>query len=95
MRDKQFVINSIKMDLHRVVTGAGDINKELPRESVEAFLDHALTDFEKIELNKKENQLKKELEEKRDILLKSQNEIADPHLRLRWTEDVLTIRNRL
>lgn len=83
------------MDLHRVVTGAGDITKDLPQKSVQEFLDHAIKDFEKIKLEQRELALKKELEEKRNILLQSQDMLTDLHTRLRWTEDILTIRNRL
>ena len=39
MRDKKFVINSIKMDLYRIATAAGDISKPLPKQSVEEAID--------------------------------------------------------
>jgi len=91
MRDKQFIINSIKMDLYRVVTAAGDINKELPKQSIIEFMEHADKDFEKTELNDKEKQLKQELQH----LLNQLPQIKDPLSRLRWTEDVMTVRCRL
>lgn len=92
MRDKQFIIDSIKMDLFRVVTAAGDINKELPKQSVIEFMEHANKDFEKAELTDREKGLKQELQQ----LLKQLPQVSkDPFSRLRWTEDVMTIRCRL
>ena len=90
-RDKDFIKNSIKMDLHRVVTASGDIRKEIPKESVKIFLDHARKDFEKMSLTKRETSIKNKFEE----LIKKFDTISDPHERLRWTEDILTIRCRL
>lgn len=91
MRDKQFLINSIKMDLYRVVTAAGDIRKELPEQSVIEFMEHANKDFEKAELTDREKGLQQELQN----LLNQLSQIKDPLARLRWTEDVMTIRCRL
>jgi hypothetical protein len=91
MRDKQFVIDSIKMDLYRVVTATGDINKELPKQSVVEFMKHADKDFEKIELTPKEQTLRHQLQS----LLVQLSGIKDPFSRLRWTEDIMTIRCRL
>lgn len=89
--DKNFIINSIKMDLHRVVTAAGNISKELPKQSIIEFMDHANKDFEKTELTQREKALK----EKLLYLLNQLDNINDPLTRLRWTEDVMTIRCRL
>jgi hypothetical protein len=36
-KDKKFILDSIKMNLYRVVTATGDITKEVPPESVKAF----------------------------------------------------------
>ncbi len=91
MRDKQFLINSIKMDLYRVVTAAGDTNKELPKQSIIEFMEHANKDFEKAELTDREKGLQQELQN----LLNQLSQIKDPLARLRWTEDVMTIRCRL
>jgi hypothetical protein len=91
MRDKQFIMNSIKMDLHRVVTAAGDVSKELPKESVSEFMTHAVNDFDKAKLTIREKKLRDQLK----ILLKLLPALKDPHKRLRWTEDVLTVRCRL
>lgn len=91
MRDKQFLINSIKMDLFRVVTAAGDTDKELPKQSVIEFMEHANKDFEKTELTDREKGLKQELQQ----LLSQLPQIKDPFSRLRWAEDVMTIRCRL
>ena len=91
MRDKQFVINSIKMDLHRVVTASGDMSKELPQQSVIEFMEHADKDFGKTDLTQKEQSLRLQLQN----LLKDLPNIKDPLSRLRWTEDVMTIRCRL
>ena len=79
------------MDLHRVVTASGDIRKEIPKESVKEFLNHAKIDFEKMSLTKREHSIKRKFEE----LIKKFDVISDPHERLRWTEDILTIRCRL
>ena len=40
------------MDLYRVVTASGNIDKELPKQSVIEFMKHADKDFEKNEKNK-------------------------------------------
>lgn len=92
MTDKKFVIDSIKMDLYRVVTATGDIRKEVPKKSVEDFLDHALLDFKKVELNKRESILRQELKK---LKKEFEHAVADPFNRLKWAEDVLTVRCRL
>jgi len=91
MRDKKFLISSIKMDLHRVVAAAGDISKELPMESVIEFLKHANADFEKLDLTEREKTLQQELQHLQNQL----PQVKDPFLRLRWTEKVMTVRCRL
>lgn len=91
MRDKQFILNSIKMDLFRVVTAVGNLHNALPSESAGEFLTHALKDFEKTELTDRELALKEQLKD----LSTSLSTISDPFTRLRWTEKVLTIRCRL
>ncbi len=91
MRDKQFFINSIKMDLLRVVTAVGNLNNPIPQESVNDFLTHAIKDFDKTPLDEKDEMFKKQLITLRDRL----TSINDPHKRLRWAEDVLTIRCRI
>jgi len=91
MRDKQFFINSIKMDLLRVVTAVANLNNPIPQESVNDFLTHAIKDFDKTPLDEKDEMFKKQLITLRDRL----TSINDPHKRLRWAEDVLTIRCRI
>ncbi len=91
MRARQFIINSIKMDLFRIVTAVGNLNNTIPFESVNEFINHAINDFNKTELTESDIKLKSQLESLRDSL----NLVNDPHTRLRWTEDVLTIRCRL
>ncbi|MBN1162508.1 hypothetical protein JXA34_02055 [Patescibacteria group bacterium] len=91
MRDKQFVINSIKMDLHRVVNAAGDITKPMPKQSIKEFLNHALDNFNKIEPTNLEKALKTQLA----ALSTKVDTPMDPHKRLLWTEDVMTVRCRL
>ena len=90
-RDKKFYINAIKMDLFRVVTATGDTTKNIPTESVKEFLDHASSTFKNISLNKRELKLKSELEQ----LASNLDSLDDPLNRLRWAEQVLTIRTRL
>lgn len=87
-RDKKFTINSIKMDLFRVVTAAGDITKEAPIDSIKEFLEHADKDFDKTTLDKREVALRNKLKE----LAKSLDKLSNPYTRLRWAEDVLTTR---
>jgi len=91
MRDKKFFINSIKMDLHRVATAVGDITKPVPRMSVEEFLTHALNEFDRIEVTPLEKILRKQLV----ALSNSLDTLSDPHKRLIWTEDIITIRCRV
>ena len=90
MRDRNFYINSIKMDLFRVVTATGDVTKPAAKESAQQFLQHALEDFEKFENNEKDLDLKAELQQLEKELFK----LDDPQHRLRWTERVLTTRCR-
>ncbi len=90
-RDKKFVIDSIKMDLYRVVTATGDISKDIPYDSVKTFLEHADKDFDKIELVKHEKDLRIKLKQ----LTKRIHELQTDKDRLRWTEDVLTVRSML
>ncbi len=90
-RDKKFVIDSIKMDLHRVVTATGDVSKEAEVDSAKIFLEHADADFDKIRLSPREKMLRQELNE----LSESIDALENPYARLRWVEDVLTVRCRL
>ena len=92
MRDKKFYIDSIKMDLYRVVTAVGDITRMISPESVNEFMQHAERDFNKMELTTHEKQLRNELKTLTKSLV---DNLQDPHKRLRWTEDILTIRSRL
>jgi len=79
------------MDLLRVVTAVGNLNNPIPQESVNDFLTHAIKDFDKTPLDEKDEMFKKQLITLRDRL----TSINDPHKRLRWAEDVLTIRCRI
>ncbi len=84
--------NAIKMDLHRVCTYVGNLEHEVKEQSVLEFLDHALAEFEKMDLSEREEKLRNEL-----VTLKSNlsNNIKDPHKRLRWAENAMTIRCRI
>lgn len=91
MRDRRFYIDSIKMDLFRVVTATGDVSKPPAVESAKEFLEHSIKDFEKFPNTNQDKKIKEEL-------LKYLNEIfklQEPAHRLRWTENVLTARCRL
>jgi hypothetical protein len=87
-RDKQFVLDSIKMDLFRVVTATGDLNKEIPQKSVLTFMEHAHEDFNKIELTEREKEIRDKLNKPKEKF----HSLKGPNERLRWTEDVMTIR---
>lgn len=91
MRDRKFYINSIKMDLYRVVTATGDTSKEAAIESTKEFLEHAINDFKHFKNTKHDLQIKKTLEE----LNRTWFKLNDPVHRIFWTEDVLTSRCRL
>lgn len=91
LRSKSFILASIKMDLFRVVTATGNISQELPRDSVLDFLHHADRDFEKITLTEHEAQIRQKLRE----LAKTLPTVVGPHDRLRWAENILTLRCRL
>jgi hypothetical protein len=82
MRDNYFFINSIKMDLFRIVVATGNLNNPIPLKSVEEFFTHALNDFDKILTSKREIGLKAELEVLKNRLVL----ISDPIARLKWTE---------
>ena len=90
-KDKQFIINSIKMDLHRVITAASDITKKVPTESIRTFMEHADKDFDKTDLDEREKSIRQELK----ALANNLAALSNPHDRLRWTEDVMTARCRL
>lgn len=91
MRDRTFYVNSIKMDLFRVVTATGDVTKPAAVESAKEFLEHALKDFNNfintdLDITIKENLYK---------LAKQMYKLDDPYHRLRWSEEVLTNRCRM
>ena len=92
MNKRKFIIDSIKMDLHRVINATGDITKALPTQSIEEFLDHADRDFGKLDPTAQDSDLRSLLRSHRKNLV---NSTSDPHKRLRWTEEIMTIRNRL
>ena len=89
MRDKKFYIDSIKMDLYRVVTAVGDIRKPAATESARCFLRHAEDDFKKMPLTERENRLFDKLSRLEGSI---NDKMKDPYNRLRWAEDVLTLR---
>ncbi len=91
MRDRGFYINSIKMDLYRVVTATGDVSKPPAIDSAREFLEHSVKDFEKFPNNKHDLIIKKDLERYLSEMFKLQ----EPSHRLRWVENVLTARCRL
>ena len=92
MRNKQFYIEAVKMDLLRLVSQVSSLDSKISQSSVKIFLDHALTDLDTIQLNKHELRLKQELIQ---IGKDLENYLNDPIKRLRWAEKVLTIRCRL
>ena len=77
MRDRNFYINSIKMDLFRVVTATGDITKPVALESVKEFMTHSLKDFE----NFKNTDHDKEIKSNLVTLSKELFKLEDPHHR--------------
>jgi hypothetical protein len=91
MRDRSFYINSIKMDLFRVVTATGDILKPASVESAKEFLEHSIKDFDKFENVSHDTVIKQELQRS----LKEIFKLQDPRHRLIWVENVLTARCRL
>jgi hypothetical protein len=91
MRDRKFYINSIKMDLFRIVTATGDVTKPAAVESAREFLKHALKDFDKFENVSHDITIKNELQRNINEIYKLQ-ETAH---RLRWVENILTLRCRL
>lgn len=92
MRDKQFYIDAIKMDLYRVVVATGDIRKKAPIASIQEFIQHAQQEFNTISLSRREKELKNELK----VLSKNfEQTISKTDTRLKWTEKILTIRCRL
>jgi hypothetical protein len=91
MRDRNFYINSIKMDLFRVVTATGDISKPASVESAREFLEHSIKDFDNFPNNDHDTNIKLQLQNFLAELFKLQ----EPSHRLRWVENVLTARCRL
>jgi len=91
MRDRNFYINSIKMDLFRVVTATGDTTKPVALESAKEFLNHALNDFDKFPNTKHDMEIKKNL----ITLSKDISKLNDSHYRSRWAENILTSRCRM
>lgn len=90
--DKDFILNSIRMDLLRVVNMGARIDHKFPKESIETFLDHADKEFGKVRLTGLQKLLRKEMRSLRTQL----DSISDsPSKRLKWSEKILTIRSRL
>ena len=79
MRDRQFIIDSIKMDLYRVVTAVGNLNSDIQLQSVYEFITHAINDFSKTTLTENDKKLKAQLES----LKTSLSENKDPNLTIR------------
>jgi|GEM_PF-952326 len=92
MRDKQFYLNAVKMDLLRLVHYVGNLENPASEKSVSEFINHALNDLNKLELNSLEITLKQELH-----LLANQvsDHLRDPNKRLKWADKILTIRCRI
>ena len=89
MRDKKFVMDSIKMDLYRAVTAVGDVTKPVATLSALSFLQHADSDFDKVDLTEIESKLHNRL---KSLMRAMSSEVNEPMHRLRWAEDVLTLR---
>jgi len=79
MRDRKFIIDSIKMDLYRVVTAVGNLNSDIQLQSVYEFITHAINDFSKTTLTENDKKLKAQLES----LKTSLSENKDPNLTIR------------
>ncbi len=90
-RDREFYINSIKMDLYRVVTATGDVSKPASVDSAQQFLKHSIEDFDKFKNEALDTKIKKDIERSLAEIYKLQ----EPNHRLRWVENVLTARCRL
>ncbi len=73
----------------RIVYAAGDIDKELPVNGITEFMNHAIGLFQNFEITESEKQRLEELRKLSDSLEQYKQ---DPLKRLRWAEDVLTIR---
>ena len=91
MRDRDFYINSIKMDLFRVVTATGDVSKPASVGSAREFLEHSIKGFDKFENVSHDTVIKEELQR----YLQEIFQLQEPNHRLRWVENVLTARCRL
>uniref|UniRef100_A0A7C4XTT7 Uncharacterized protein n=1 Tax=candidate division WWE3 bacterium TaxID=2053526 RepID=A0A7C4XTT7_UNCKA len=91
MRDRNFYINSIKMDLFRVVTASGDLSKPPATLSIKEFLEHAINDFNKFSGTSHDNAIRSKLQQ----LYNDMYRLEDFNHRLRWVEEVLTARCRL
>jgi len=91
-RGDQFVIDSIKMDLYRVFHASADLNKPFPTQYVNTFLNNAYQDFEKLKNIGRYGEFQKQIKQ---LTQKSYSFLEDPRERLRWSEDVLTIRARM
>ena len=91
MRDRNFYINSIKMDIFRVVTATGNMSKPASIESAKEFLEHSIKGFEKFPNTDHDITIKQDLQR----FLKEISKLQEPNQRLEWVENVLTARCRL
>ncbi len=92
MTDNQFLIDSAKMDLRRVVYFVGCVGKESYLKSSITFLESAHKLLCSAKLNRLQKSLAQELEEIKSHLKESFN---DPTSRMQWAENILTISCRL
>ena len=92
MRDKQFYLNAVKMDLLRLVHYVGNLENPVSEKSISEFINHALNDLNKLELNSLETNLKQEL---RLLAKEVINYLDDSKKRLQWADKILTIRCRI
>jgi len=92
MRDKEFYLRAVKMDLLRTTKVVADLKHSVSEEEAKEFLLHGLKDLGKNKLNPQEKKLQQELIELKKTLPEC---LKDPHQRLRWAEKVLTVSCRL
>lgn len=80
------------MDLYRVFHAGADTKKPFPTQYVNTFLTSAYKDFEKLQNKGRYSEFQENI---KDLTQKGYSNLDDLQKRLRWAEDVLTIRARM
>lgn len=86
------LLGAVRMDLHRVIYMGGNLKEPFLNETAKTFLTHALSDLQKIKRTPSQLYVEQKIKE---TLVKLDSFVPLTHERLRWTENIMTLRGTL